>query len=375
MDIQTIKASLQELGTKITKGAEEIAAKAADESVPQAELQSLDNAQKELKERYDLLNAQKAELEKNASHRLANSQKNEGGTQQMDVLQAKASLFRNTINKRPVTSEVRAALGDGNGTGGEKLLPKTVSDQLLQEPGTSNPFRKLSVYSGVTNLEIPKIDFTLDNDDFIGDGEVAKEVEAEGSIISFTRNKFKVFADVSETILAATDTDLVAHIERALQNGLSRKERNVAFAKSPKETERHMSFYGGDVKEVVGESKYEAITKALADLHEDFRENANIIMRYTDYLDIVKELANGNTTLFMAPPEQVLGKPVVFCDSAVDPIVGDFQYSHFNYEPGTTYEQDKNVKTGINQFVLTAYFDHRLKLKSAFRIAKVDVTP
>ncbi len=60
--------------------------------------------------------------------------------------------------------------------------------------------------------------------------------------------------------------------------------------------------------------------------------------------------------------------------SAVDPIVGDFSYSHFNYDLPVTYERDKNVRTGIEDFVLTAYIDHQIKLKSAFRIVKVNDT-
>ena len=40
------------------------------------------------------------------------------------------------------------------------------------------------------------------------------------------------------------------------------------------------------------------ITEALADLHEDFRENASIYMRYAEYVDIITTLANGSTTLF-----------------------------------------------------------------------------
>jgi len=81
-------------------------------------------------------------------------------------------------------------------------------------------------------------------------------------------------------------------------------------------------------------------------------------------------LANGSATLYSAQPEQVLGKPVVFCDAAVKPIVGDFRYSHFNYDPTVLYDRDKDVKTGVELFVLTAWLDHKIKLKSAFRIAK-----
>ncbi|MDX5824381.1 phage major capsid protein, partial [Bacillus paranthracis] len=114
---------------------------------------------------------------------------------------------------------------------------------------------------------------------------------------------------------------------------------------------------------------------AIADLHEDFRANATIKMRYADYLDIIEMLANGSATLYNAQPEQVLGKPVKFCDSAVNPVVGDFRYSHFNYDPKMIYDRDKDVKTGIELFVLTAWFDHKIKLKSAFRIAEVQTTP
>src|SRR5690606_16726082 len=111
---------------------------------------------------------------------------------------------------------------------------------------------------------------------------------------------------------------------------------------------------------------------AIADLHEDFRENATIVMRYQDYMEIIEVLANHNITLYQAQPEQVLGKKVEFCDLAVDPVVGDFSYSHFNYDPQIIYDRDKNVRTGVWDFVLTAWIDHQIKLKSAFRIAKVE---
>ncbi|NWO07584.1 MAG: phage major capsid protein, partial [Alteromonadaceae bacterium] len=153
------------------------------------------------------------------------------------------------------------------------------------------------------------------------------------------------------------------------------KEKKVSFAVTPKQGEEEMSFYAAGIKQVSAEDKYKAIKKAIADLPEDFRENAKVMMTYADYLEIIETLANGSATLYGAQPEQIIGKPVEFCDAAVDPIVGDFRYSHFNYDPAITYESDKDVKTGENVFVLTAYFDHKIKLKSAFRIAKVDTTP
>src|SRR5699024_239028 len=131
-------------------------------------------------------------------------------------------------------------------------------------------------------------------------------------------------------------------------------------------------------KKVEGEDLYRAIKKAIADLHEDYRENATIVMRYADYMDIIEVLANGNATLYGAQPEQVLGKPVVFVDAAVNYIVGDFSYSHYNYDiANSQYERDRDIKTCIEQFVVTAWFDHQIKLASAFRIAttETEVTP
>ena len=94
-------------------------------------------------------------------------------------------------------------------------------------------------------------------------------------------------------------------------------------------------------------------------------------MRRSDYFDIIEALANGNATLYQAQPESVLGAPVIFCDLATIPVVGDFSYSHFNYDLDATYESDKNIRTGITSFVLTGYLDHKIKMKSAFRLALV----
>lgn len=272
---------------------------------------------------------------------------------------------------KPVPADVLAALGDRNSTGGEKFLPKTLSTEILTEPFVKNPLREISTVTQITNLEIPKLDFTLDDDDFVLDTETAKELEATGDVVTFGRYKFKVFAGISETVIHGSDANLVTYVERALQSGVAAKEKKVAFATTPKAGEEHMSFYASGIKEITGENLYKAIKNAIADLHEDYRENAKIVMRYQDYSDIIETLANGNATLYTAQPEQILGKPVVFCDSAVYPIVGDFSYSHFNYDLTALYERDKDVKTGIEQFVVTAWFDHQIKLKSAFRIAKV----
>ncbi|KMY59950.1 Phage major capsid protein [Geobacillus stearothermophilus] len=367
-----LKQNLATIGQQLQKVENQLAEKAVDPNATMEEIQALQKSRDDLKMRFDVIKQQHdaLEAEQKAKFEANNNLKSIDNPKER-IIKAKAELIRATMQGKPVPVDVRAALGDRNSTGGEKFLPKTLSTEILTEPFVKNPLREISTVTQITNLEIPKLSFTLDDDDFIADTETAKELEATGDVVTFGRHKFKVFAGISETVLNGSDSNLVMHVERALQSGVAAKEKKVAFATTPKTGEEHMSFYSTGIKEVTGENLYKAIKAAIADLHEDYRENAKIVMRYQDYSDMIETLANGNATLYTAQPEQILGKPVVFCDSAVNPVVGDFSYSHFNYDLTVLYDRDKDVKTGIELFVITTWFDHQIKLKSAFRIAKV----
>ncbi|PRT35497.1 phage major capsid protein [Bacillus wiedmannii] len=380
MKLYELKANLKTVGDQLAQVESDIVAKAANPNVPIEDIKQLKNTKEDLKERFDLLKAQHDEQE--AEQRAAIQAKQDPsipGLQSENPkarkTAAKAELIRATIRNRPMTDEAKMALGDRNNSGGEKFLPSTLTNELLHEPFVKNPLRDVATFTNITNLEVPKIDFTLDDDDFVSDEATAKELKAEGDTVTFGRNKFKVKAKVSETVLNGTDTNLVQTVDAALESGLAAKEKKVAFAKTPKTGEEAMSFYKAGIKEVSAENKYKAIKKALADLHEDYRANAKICMTYQDYSDIIEILANGNATLYNAQPEQVLGRPVIFCDNATDPVVGDFRYSHFNYDLNMLYDRDKDVDSGMELFVLTAWLDHKIKLKSAFRVAKVVAQP
>lgn len=371
-----LKQNLVTIGQQLQKVEEDLSQKAIDPAASMEDIQALQKSKDDLKARFDVIKEQHDKMEAEQKAQIEQQKQNQGLSGVVDqkekVVKAKAELIKNVMANKPVSGEIYQALGDDSQTGGGKFLPKTVANDIIAEPLVKNQLRDISTFTAITNLEIPKVNFTLDDDDFIADKETAKELKATGDVVTFGRNKFKVFAGVSETVLQGTHTNLVSHVENALQSGVAAKERKVAFAEKPKTGEEHMSFYAAGIKEIEGDDLYQAIRKAIADLHEDYRENATIVMRYQDYSDIIEKLANGNATLYSAQPEQVLGKRVVFSDAAVQPIVGDFSYSHFNYDIGTTlYERDKDVKTGIEQFVVTAWFDHQIKLKSAFRIAKV----
>ncbi|MCS1351153.1 phage major capsid protein [Mechercharimyces sp. CAU 1602] len=372
-ELYQLKMSLKTVGDELSGTESKIAKKAGDPSASIKEIQELKSHKVELQERFDVLKDRHDHLEKEQKSLFQQNKSTLEGVSdpKEKVVKAKAELIRSTIRERPISTDVKAVLGDRNSTGGEKILPTTMTNELLHEPFVKNPLRGISTYTGITNLEIPKITFTLSDDAFIADTAAAKEIAADGDVVTFGRNKFKVFVPISETVLLATDTNLVQTVDQALQSGVAAKEKKVAFNMAPADPYKSLSFYGVGISEVEEKDLYLAIRSAIADLHEDYRDNATVVMRYADYLAIIEKLANNSVVLYNAQPEQILGKPVVFCDSATNPIVGDYRYSHFNYDPEIIYDRQKDVKTGIENFVLTAWFDHKIKLKSAFRIAKV----
>lgn len=372
MTLYEVKQALQTVGEQLNKTETGIVQMAGGTNPDMEQIKQLQGEKESLQTRFSILQEQHDQMEAEQKASLQKGQFTTTEDPKQKIIDAKGELIRKTMAKEAVPTEIYQALGD-NSTGGGKFLPKTVANDILVEPLVKNPLREVATITNIPNLEIPKVTFTLDDDDFIEDTATAKELESKGDTVSFGRHKFKVFTGISETILLGTNTNLVSTVENNLQSGVAAKERKVAFAQTPKTGEEHMSFYDKKevkIKEVEGADTYKAIKAAIADLHEDYRENAKIMMTYKDYLDIIEVLANGNATLYTAQPEQVLGKPVIFTDAAVVPVVGDFSYSHFNYDIGTQYEQDKDVKTGVNLFVVTAWFDHQIKLASAFRLAK-----
>jgi len=375
-----LKEKLATVGAQLQSIESQLVEKLANPAVPMNEINDLKNKKNDLQERFNLLKEQhdKAELEQ--KNKLKQENPVAVATSDKEkLIAAKAEFIRAAIQGRPVSQDALnalRALPGGNATGGEKFLPSTLSSELVSEPFVTNPLRKVVRITNIKGLEVPKIAFSLDDDDFITDEQTAKELQLTGDKVTFGRHKFKVFAAISDTVLHGSDVDLVNYVENALRSGLAAKEKKVSFTSAPKAGEEHMSFYstgaaGTNISVVTAADKYKAIKAAIAALPEDFRENASIMMRYSDYADIIETLANGNATLYDAPPERVLGKPVIFSDAAVDPIVGDFNYARLNYDGDLIYETDKDVKSGDYLFVLTAWFDQQILLKSAFRIAKV----
>lgn len=376
-----MRQELAELGQELKKSTGELRTKAGDPSVKIEELRSIQEKNKILEERFNILKGEIEKEEKAQQEKIQTQMRQRDplhgvSGEEQRMIAAKADFIRSALLRKPMAEESRAMLhaipGD-NVTGGEKFLPKNMTNDLVHEPFVTNPLRKVISMSNIKGLELPKIAYTIDDDSFITDLDTAKELELTGDVAQFGRHKFKVIARVSDTVLHGSDLDLVNYIENALRSGLAAKEKKVSFAATGPETEKHMSYYQAGIKEIEAEELFQSIVDAVDDLPEDYRENARIVMRRTDYTKILLSLANNSMALFQAPPEMVLGKPVEFCDLAATPVVGDFRFTRLNYDGPFLYDADKDVETGEYLFVLTAWFDQKHLLNSAFRLAKVTI--
>lgn len=262
---------------------------------------------------------------------------------------------------------------DKDTTKGADILPINVASDLVYEPLATNPLREMEEVSTVTNLVLPTIAFEVVTD-AVKDGTAAKDATVKGGEIEFGRFKTKVRVGISETILNGTDANLVGYVNNALSSALQARELSAALSASPAPSEEHMSFYNAvnGIKTVKGADMFKAINKALADLDDAYQDNAQVLMTRADYFDMLDKLSNSSTTLYEKQPEQIFGVPVHFTSKATTPIVGDFKQARLNYDIATpVFEQYKDYQTGFNYFQLTAWFDHRIKLASAFRLASV----
>lgn len=364
------KQNLGTLGAQLKKVNEEIAMKAGDPTVADKDLMQLQEQSESLEKRYNML---KEQVEREESEQRAKFTKTKAPTMTAEekLIHAKAEFYRG----QSLSSDYKQVLGDDDSTtNGSKLLPVTIANDIIAEPTDKNPLREDELVTAVTNLERPRIDVTIDDDSFVNDQEVAKEIKVKGDTVKFGRNKTKLKVAISEAILNGTDTNLVEHVNAQLQGGLARKEKAVAFAESPKSGEEDMSFYStqNNIKKVSGDTLFDAITQAAGDIADDFQSDIKIYMTRQDYVKMIKELSNGAVSLFGKAPEEVLGYPVRFTELAKKPVVGNFKYAQLNYEISSAlYEQWKDYDKGVNNFQLTAWFDHKILLASAFRIADV----
>nr|DAR19483.1 MAG TPA: major capsid protein [Caudoviricetes sp.] len=388
MDLYTMKTNALNIGQSLKAANDKLAEIAVDPASTPDDIKAQQTKVNSLQERYDTTNnlVKKLEAEQKANLtkvKVQESTKKLSDDPKERMVQMEAAWIRKTVRPDNASfqekwNDIKQEMKDDQASNGGKLLPVNVSNQLVSEPFATNPLRHMETVSTITNLILPRIAFDIADDSFINDGDIAKEMDLKGDQITFERHMLKVRAGISDTVLLGTDTGLVEYVNNALASALQLKERNMALGTSNPAGLEHMSFYDTTtvkIKKVSGKDLFHAIRKALADLDDAFQDNAQVLMTRNDYYEMLDSLANNSATLYQAQPESILGAPVVFTSAATTPVVGDFSFAQLNYEISSSlYEQYKDYQKGMNYFQLTAWFDHQIKLASAFRLATVDST-
>lgn len=381
-ELESKKATLaQELAT----AKEFIVEKADDPNTPMEDLDKQKAKAKELQDRMAILDAALKEAKEKQKKLLA-MENGDSLTEKQMRIKAKADFYRAVFGGGDIQKayEGLGAIPAANADlgSGDKLLPTNLSNELLMEPVDVNPLRAIVHVTNITGLEEPKLGFTIEDADLadVTDKQTANEIEMEGDTVTFGRFKMKVSATLKDTVYHGTDLDVVNAVEGALRSALAKREKHFAFlpdtACATDTTHAHMSFYNKAdsvyaIASKSGATMYAAIVAALADLADDFAANARVVMKKSDYYEMIQALTNDSEALFGSKPASVLGYPVTFCDKATIPVVGDFSYYGINYDIGAVYETDKDAKKGEYYFVLTAWGDQQIRLKSAFRLAIV----
>lgn len=379
MTLFEMKEKIYDLKNERKSIADWITEKAADPTTPMDDIKAKNAKMEELNSRIEILQKAHDDEEEAQRKRLSMQKGASSGvmSEKETRVKAKADFYRAVLSGGDVKKayEGLGALPAGSADlgNGDRLLPTNMSSELLLEPLEENSLRKVEPASQITGLEESKLLFEIEDADLedVTDQKTAKEIAMEGDTVSYGRYKTKITATIKDTVLHGSDYDLVTAVENALRSGLAIKEKINAFRSTSDTTHDHMSFYLNSIKEVEGDDLIQAIINAWADLPEAFSGNASVVMRKQDYYAAIRTMANNSADLWGKKPEDVIGIPVLFNDRATVPVVGDFRYSRQNYDIGTIFETDKDGKKGEYYFILTAWGDHRIRLKSAFRLAKV----
>ncbi len=386
MTLYAMKESMAALHAEISELHNSITARAADVKTPMDELKKDKARLADLKARYDILQDAHDTQEANDRAKLqTQSAQNPSNDPKASKVQARGEFYRTAFvgDKR----EVKAAYqqlgaipaGDADLGHGDKLLPTQLIDELIIEPTVDNPMRAIVRVSNITGLSEPRLMFEIGDGayDDITDKDTAKEIALEGDVVEYGRHKVKPKAKIGDTVIHGSLLNLSGEVDSALRSGLAVNEMTRMFATSPGAGYEKMSFYSSanNVKRITGTTKQKAIAAALASLPIAYRRNARIVMSAIDWYEMWSANLNQSGTFYEERPLILFGKPVVLVDDAVEPVVGDFSYCRINYDIGTTYDTDKDVDSGVYKFVLTAWYDIKLRLASAFRIAAVETTP
>lgn len=338
----------------------------------------------DLEERRNILDAERKRMEAASKARMERQNGNGTGAD-MSFEEAAGMYFGRVLDGAGVRDMPQMAYeqlgvipeGSADQGNGSALVPKHLSDRLLLAPKVKNPLRARMTVTAIPGLEVPKLDFSIEDDSFLEkDGESAKELAAAGDTVAFGRHKVHLVGKVSETVIRSSPLDVEGAVTSALDSALCAKELAVMFATAPKSGEEHMTFYqkaDGEyvIPQVSGTDLLDTIVAAFGELEDVYQEGACCVMRRQDYFKEIRKLANSEA-LFGKKPSDVLGYPVIFCEKATIPVIGDLAYLQENFDAAPWLDSGKDVKAGFRLMTETCLMDIKRLMNAAFRLVIVN---
>ncbi len=372
--VYALKEAFGAVANELDVAHDELTKLAADPTAPIEDVTTAQERFSQIQTRADIL-AQQIEREELAAQKALEQEFHKSEDTDGAKIRNTAAFWRAVADKTDPRTVVDAdfyGIPSGHDSSAASLLPVSLSNTLVSDPLATNPIRSRCRVTNIGGLEVPVLGWTLTDTTMLDDSNTATLATMAGSVITFARYKTKVGTTASDTVVHGTDTNLVTEINDKLLAALVAKEKLRMFTEASAAAEKHMSFYQKPsdytITDVSGAGMFEAVTNALADLDDEYQDNAAVCMKRSDYVGMLREIA-GDASLFAAPPESVIGAPVTFCSSATIPVVGDFSYCQINYDGAPVVDADKEIMQGLYRFVVTAWFDIWRLTDNAFRLA------
>ena len=302
----------------------------------------------------------------------------------MNIKNARGAFLKSAITRQPLAPEVRDALVITTGANpGNSVLPIEVSRSLITDIYGEDRFLSALTHTQIKGLRLPGVTASPASDAVReADGSTpAGATTLTDTVINFARYPGREKVTVPSAILRGTETDLDAYITGRLQYDHRLNMRKRIFAASSTTGDlAHMSVYttgaGNPALTVVeGSDVLNAIQLAIADLPDGVRENAAVVMPYESWMALIQTLANGATTLFGKPTEEILGFKVITCDyvdADAGILVGDLSTIHINYDDPLWLKTDEDIDLDMTKIVIGYDYDIRIEDKNRLRLAVVD---
>lgn len=379
LNIQAAQDKAQQLAASIRSKRDQLGEKIAAEGYKPEDGKALYDEIARDKQLYDQLIAAIGEQMEGDRIRVAerfNRRLDEVAGRNRDAL---GGLFRSMIAGTAPEREIVDALSlpttvtTGTANGGY-LLPKNVSDQLVRDVVEDDSILAEITTTTITGLELPKVSTADTDGDDVADGADAPDATTTASMIQFGRYPYAKCVTVPNSLLTDTNAAIEGYISTRHQEMMRARLCKRLFDTAASGNYAHMSVYDATVVKaavVNATALLDGIMDALASLPTRPQGTYKVALKHSDWLGLIRTLANGAMALFNNPTREILGFEPVICNYVGDPIVGNLKAIHLNYDSPIAYEAGRNVKKRTTDFVLSTAYDIQITQPELLRIVKV----